>query len=102
MRKATIVAVGLAAALFSGSALAAGDVFEACNKVPSGLMSPGALDVCRRVANGDIVDLSTLPVIADPVAEARKDKIRANGGWHDPGAIDLCPQPRRQTRDGCQ
>jgi len=29
------------------------------------------------------------------------DTTRAKGGFHDPGAIDLCPPPHKMTRDGC-
>jgi|ERR1700730_15400492 hypothetical protein len=42
-------------------------------------------------------------VAYDPVAEARKTRLRAQAAPSDPDAVQLCPPPHRMTaRDGCQ
>lgn len=39
----------------------------------------------------------------NPGREAEKaERARKEGGYHDPGAVSLCPRPRRMTQDGCQ
>lgn len=75
----------------------------ACDRAPSGLLSPTMLDYCRGVANGDIVDVNSLPLPIDKEEEERKVRARLEKGYIDPGAVSLCRPPHHMTaRDGCQ
>ncbi len=80
------------------------DIWRKCRA--SGGDSYGDLASCMRVAaktllseGGGVASMTTVPF--DPAGEAGKAARLA--GYRDPGAISLCPPPRRMTaRDGCQ
>jgi hypothetical protein len=99
MRRLHVAAFTLAAALASsgaGAQFRAGDDRSAY----SGWFGGGMMyDICRHHYRRQ---METEAVAAGAAAELEDAKRKALLPHYDPGAVDLCPKPRRMTDDGCQ
>ena len=81
------------------------DIMQRCSKINGTNGNYAWLQACIT-AEETVRDLSATPtrtdLAYDPANEARKARLRAASGNRDAGAVDICPPPRRMTRDGCQ
>ena len=81
------------------------DIMQRCSKINGKNGNYAWLQACIT-AEETVRDLGATPTRTDlsydPWNEARKAQLRAASGNRDAAAVDICPPPRRMTRDGCQ
>ena len=81
------------------------DIMQRCSKINGKNGNYAWLQACIT-AEETVRDLSATPTRTDlsydPGNEARKARLRAASGNRDAAAVDICPPPRKMTRDGCQ
>jgi hypothetical protein len=67
-----------------------------------GSMTMREIEVCEGLVHSRRVVSEARDTLRGAATELMDANRKAAIPHHDPGAIELCPKPRRMTNDGCQ